>query len=444
MKKLMFVVWLAIAGLAPFFLLSCEPEVEKPIITIIDIEEVTDTSAIVVGELVSNGGATIIEMGATVYPNRTIIFEGQLVPGRFTVKVDGLVPNTDYQIGVYATNIAGRSLGGWISFRTKPATPVDDKFSLPGTRMTDVITDSEGNVYVAGTFGGVDRRNDCFIAKFDSEGGLAWRDNIVTSGYDFPRGRMVIDENNEAVYFHHNRDDKLGIGGGDLYLNSYNAETGSLNWSKPQEGSAGYAILDHSGNIIANRGNSGTFLISPAGEKIASYPSGQGVEGGACFWGDDLLTVGSILNNSKTVIRVSKFSGFFQEKIWSFDGSDFPDIIGASGIVCFPEDSLVVVSWLAGRFDTGEEMKTFITAYQISFSNPIKVWEKEYKTWGLGLIREDDAIYAFAPVHRSFSPRKINLQGEEIWKAAASNGVISVHQDKTFLVDGGGMVKILK
>lgn len=444
MKKLIFAVWLAIAGLAPFFLLSCEPEIEKPRITIIDIEEITDTSVVVVGELISNGGAPIIEMGATVYPNRNVLFEGAKTPGRFSISVDNLIPDTDYQIGVYATNIAGRSIGGWISFRTKPATPVDYKFSLPGTRMTDVITDSEGNVYVAGTFGGVDRRNDCFIAKFDSEGDLAWRDNIVTSGYDFPRGKMVIDENNEAVYFHHNRDDRLGIGGGDLYLNSYNAETGSLNWSAPQEGSAGYATLDHSGNIITNRGNSGTFLISPAGEKIASYPSGQGVEGGACFWGDNLVTVGSIFQDSKLTIRISQFSGFFQEKIWSFDEQTSPNIIGAGGVECFPEDSMVVISWVAGRFDTAEGTRTFVTAYHISNLGSTKVWEKEYLgMFGVELIKSDGAVYVFAPIQRSFSPRRINLQGQETWKATASNGVVSVLQDKTFLVDGSDMVKIL-
>lgn len=434
MKKIIFAVWLVIAGLAPF-LLSCCEEIEKPRIVIIDCQNVTDTSVVIVGELISNGGAAILEMGATVYPNRTVIFEGQVVPGRFTVKVDGLVPNTDYQIGVYATNIAGTSSGGWINFTTAEATPVEYKFSIPGTRMTDVITDSQGNIYVAGTFGGMDRWDDCFIARFNADGTLAWRNNIVTEYGDFNRGELLIDENIKSIYIHTMRNDVYRLGGGDPYLDSYNINTGELKWSKPQEGMCRRCVIDNKGRIFVMKLGR-TEIINSDGEEIGRYSYLGGNDYvDISFWNNDIWTAGS---QSFTVTLFSKFRGDFEEKLWDLSGPKLSQDALVGNIEIFSDDSVIVVSWMKGSYVDNGGITMFITAYEILPGDIFsKIWEKEYPGfYGVDIKQEGRTIYAFSS-NVSFTPRAFDLDGKEVWRAPNGYGRLAIFENTIFIAGAG-------
>ena len=119
-------------------LLACKPEAEKPTVVTTSVEEVTETTAKVVGQVTADGGAEVTERGVCwntesnpeITDNR--IVEGTGL-GTFTAEVTDLEANTTYYVRAFATNEKGTSYGEEKSFTTKeieepsePEEPGDD------------------------------------------------------------------------------------------------------------------------------------------------------------------------------------------------------------------------------------------------------------------------------------------------------------------------------
>jgi hypothetical protein len=112
------------------------------------IKSITSTSAIAGGEVLSDGGGTIISRGVcwststgpTVINNKTVE-SGEL--GEFLSDLSGLVPSTMYYIRAYATNSAGTSYGNEIIFSTKNQFDLNDYWQA---------TDGHG-IRINGTYG---------------------------------------------------------------------------------------------------------------------------------------------------------------------------------------------------------------------------------------------------------------------------------------------------
>ena len=136
-------------------LLACKPEAEKPTVVTTSVEEVTEITAKVVGQVTADGGAEVTERGVCwntesnpeITNNR--IVEGTGL-GIFTAEVTDLEANTTYYVRAYATNEKGTSYGEEKSFTTKeieepgePEEPGDDNPEEPEEPGDDNPEDPE-------------------------------------------------------------------------------------------------------------------------------------------------------------------------------------------------------------------------------------------------------------------------------------------------------------
>ena len=104
-------------------LVACEKEAVKPVVTTIDITEITETSAVACGDVTSDGGAEVTARGVcwSVNPNPTIDdkhTEDGAGVGNFTSNITELTTNTVYHLRAYATNEVGTSYGEEVTFTT--------------------------------------------------------------------------------------------------------------------------------------------------------------------------------------------------------------------------------------------------------------------------------------------------------------------------------------
>ena len=118
MKKVCFVMTMLCA-----LLLACKPEAEKPTVVTTSVEEVTETTAKVIGQVTADGGAEVVERGVcwNTASNPEItnsrIVEGTGL-GTFTAELTALEANTTYYVRAFATNEKGTSYGEEKSFTT--------------------------------------------------------------------------------------------------------------------------------------------------------------------------------------------------------------------------------------------------------------------------------------------------------------------------------------
>jgi hypothetical protein len=136
MKKLTLITLSIFAAI--LVLLSCmygcgkdEDDPVSPVVISVEVFGITSTTAYCHGEIVSDGGAEIIEKGAcwriydayqpikypTIGGDRTKDGKGN---GSFVSKITGLYPNTSYTVRTYAINAAGTRYGSEIYFHTLP------------------------------------------------------------------------------------------------------------------------------------------------------------------------------------------------------------------------------------------------------------------------------------------------------------------------------------
>lgn len=114
-------------------LVSCKPEVEKPTVVTKSIGDITETSAKVVGQVTTDGGAEVTERGIcwntdgtpAIQDSHVKDIEGGL--GSYEILFADLVPNTQYYVRAYATNEAGTSYGEIMNFMTLQESDDEDE-----------------------------------------------------------------------------------------------------------------------------------------------------------------------------------------------------------------------------------------------------------------------------------------------------------------------------
>jgi hypothetical protein len=108
-----------------FIIYSCKKE-NPPKVTTIDVTEISYTTASSGGEVIDDGGATVITRGVcyntspdpTVFDSKSVEAGGL---GSFNCSITQLTPSTTYYIKAYATNSAGTGYGDQVSFTTTQA-----------------------------------------------------------------------------------------------------------------------------------------------------------------------------------------------------------------------------------------------------------------------------------------------------------------------------------
>lgn len=140
-RKLAIIVFISIIGLV---ISSCDngtdtQQVTIPTLTTIEVTNVTSTSAITGGNIISNGGATVTARGVcwstnsnpTTDDNTTTNGSGN---DNFSCTVTGLSSNTTYYTRAYVTNNVGIGYGNIVTFTTQE-------------NSTNTLTDFDGNTY---------------------------------------------------------------------------------------------------------------------------------------------------------------------------------------------------------------------------------------------------------------------------------------------------------
>lgn len=115
-----------------------------PEVVTVSVEEVTEYTAFFTGEVLSDGGAEVVERGF-IWKNP--IEEGPIEDfrvqvgsgiGVYTYSVTGLYPNTDYWVLAYAINSEGEALGEYINFTTLEEEEEEEETLINGYEYVDL------------------------------------------------------------------------------------------------------------------------------------------------------------------------------------------------------------------------------------------------------------------------------------------------------------------
>ena len=130
-----------------------EIEVLSPEVTTLSVTEITETSAVAGGDVISDGGAEVTARGVcwSVNHNPTIIdnhTDNGVGTGEFMSNITELTPNTTYYVRAYATNETGTSYGEEISFATLPSVELElpEVTTLSVTEITETSAVAGGDV----------------------------------------------------------------------------------------------------------------------------------------------------------------------------------------------------------------------------------------------------------------------------------------------------------
>jgi formylglycine-generating enzyme required for sulfatase activity len=122
-----------------------------PEVTTHEVNSITDTSAMVVSEVVSQGLSGINERGVVwsqledpVLSDRTAHQASATVAkGNFSIEISRLTPFTTYYVRAYALNAQDTTYGEVLSFRTLPGLPLVTTKSFPAISPTSAIFQAE-------------------------------------------------------------------------------------------------------------------------------------------------------------------------------------------------------------------------------------------------------------------------------------------------------------
>jgi hypothetical protein len=102
--------------------------VEKPTVLTVSATDLTTTSAIIGGNITSDGGNPVTDRGIFWSLSQSPETTGTKVPvgdgsGAFSYQLTNLSVNTTYYLKAYAKNLKGEALGDQVSFTTLPLFP---------------------------------------------------------------------------------------------------------------------------------------------------------------------------------------------------------------------------------------------------------------------------------------------------------------------------------
>lgn len=344
------------------------------------------------------------------------------------------------------TDIAGNSLGQdyqW-SFTTaqdKMAWTLDQKY-----KMIDVDTDKNGNVYVVGRSYNSSTATDCFVARFNSNGKLAWKKDIITENHDYPppvASGIVVD--GDVVYIHITRRDIYGLGSGDLFVDAYSCISGELKWSTQVNSYMGFDILVDDNHYIYSVSSSQMTKLDQNGN-ILKKCSVAGALNSISITDDGIFISGAAIVGGSAASFVWKLDQDFN-MVWKKQGPAISGGSCAGSILIFPKDSLVFVGESYGDPLLGIPMKSSVICYKLYADSLGLMWQKQFDgNLHIGLKKHNQDFYVFSRDRESSSvegPIRMALNGNILWTAyPQKNGSVAVFNGKVFVAAGSNQLVI--
>ena len=124
--------------------------VALPSVSTVEVNEVTATTALCMGNVSDDGGSDLIERGVCWSKNADPTIAGhhqaasEATLGVFSIDLTGLTPSTTYHIRCYATNAKGTAYGDDLTFTTTEGLPIVTTSSI--TNITATSAKGGGNV----------------------------------------------------------------------------------------------------------------------------------------------------------------------------------------------------------------------------------------------------------------------------------------------------------
>jgi len=315
-------------------------------------------------------------------------------------------------------------------------------FSIPDTEIDQVETDKDGNVYVTGEFFNNSNYRDVLVAKFNNEGQLVWRYNVVTDNTERSRGGLVIKD--DILYVHITRNEMVDKG--NLYVDAYNCKSGELIWSSKVSEEWGRDLkLSDDGFIYSVSYNQITKL-NLSGEIVSQFTT----------QGTYMFEAISIYDNNRIFVGAHKMIGGVYEKsqeaaalcfdgdlnfLWDISRSIQKTIAGFFSIISFPEQNLVCVGASMGVLSDGTPMEASIMCYRVEEDKLVHPWSISFdNSTKLGLKREGDTFYAYSADYSANgnlkAPILLDLEGNILWTSSVKiNGHMAIFDNKMYVAN---------
>ena len=142
---------------------------DLPTVTTSAVSNITQTTALGGGDVVSDGGSAVMQRGVCWSTSQNPSLSDShassgMGTGSFTVQMTGLTSNTTYYVRAYAINSAGTSYGSVVSFTTAQDISAPTVTTLPVTNITQITATGNGNVTSDGG-GNVTERGVCWSTE---------------------------------------------------------------------------------------------------------------------------------------------------------------------------------------------------------------------------------------------------------------------------------------
>ena len=324
-------------------------------------------------------------------------------------------------------------------------------FGIPYGEILNVETDKKGDVYIVGVFATEDSKKDAFVAKLDNNSGeLLWRYDVVGPHFERPRGGLIA--KNGVLYAHMGRDDEYGTGGGRLYVDAYDCESGKMLWSTQVSEGLGQDLTLSSDGLIYSVASIHLTKLDLSG-KIVSRFTAQGPYG----FGSISLYGNKVLVGGGRVIHEGQ-----ESMIWCFDadlnllwdnpGVSQEGIAYVRSIASFPEKNLIFLGEVKGSPPNAVPIEAFIVCYEVKESGLEFKWKKLFtNSLELHIKKAGDNYYylytadgdnEFAKTPKG--PALMNIQGDILWTAnPKTNGNISIFGNKIYSANRSNVLKII-
>src|SRR5680860_287554 len=453
MKKTVFIkaIWLTFVSLAVILLtVNCqrpEDDIIAPVVKSVAVTNITENSATISGMISFDGRCKIIEQGIYLDETKKIPISFVNSNSIFGITISDLLPNTRHTVKVYAINGVGISFGASIEFTTTSLTLLT--FSILNTKISQVETDEDGNVYVTGTTHNVPF--DGVVAKFDSSGQLLWSTKISTENYDYPRGGLIIKDN--VLYVHANRYDEYGIGAGKLYVDAYNGDSGSLLWSTlVSEGYGSDMALSEDGFIYSVAYIHITKLDLSG--NIVSQFTAQGAYGFdvISIYDDNKLFVGG---GNLVPIGLESMVWCFDKDLnllWSNSGVCSQFMAGATSIVSFSEENLLFLGETQGNLVNDIPVAAYVVCYEVKENSLEFKWKKLFggNCRHPRMMREQSNFYVYSSDYEGLyaddtdGPVLMDIDGNILWTASPKiNCYMDTFGNKMYVANGRDKLTII-